>query len=54
MSVETADLTEGGDYDLIVGITGRTGIQAANKLLGADQMANAYYYDSLTVSSLWI
>ncbi len=52
MSVETADLTEGGDYDLIVGITGRTGIQAANKLLGADQMANAYYYDSLTVSSL--
>ena len=52
MSVETADLTEGGDYDLIVGITGRTGIQAANKLLGADQMATAYYYDSLTVSSL--
>ena len=52
MSVETADLTDGGEYDLIVGITGRTGIQAANKLLGADQMATAYYYDSLTVSSL--
>ncbi len=52
MSVETADMENGGAYDLIVGITGRAGIQQANKLLGADQMATAYYYDSLTVSSL--
>ncbi len=52
MSIETADMENDGEYDLIVGITGRTGIQTANKLLGADQMANAYYYDSLTVSSL--
>ena len=52
MSIQTADMENGGEYDLIVGITARTGIQTANKLLGADQMSTEYYYDSLTVSSL--
>lgn len=52
MTVETADLSDGDAYDLIVGVTGKSDLDLAMKLLSADEMAGSLSYDSMVVSSL--
>ncbi len=52
MTVETVDPAEAEDYDLIVGITGRSGFNKANKLLSDGKMSVSYSYDSLVTSAL--
>ena len=50
--METAQLDGNGDYDLIVGVTGRFGMESANRLLADGTMSGSLSYDSMVVSAL--
>jgi ABC-type transport system substrate-binding protein len=52
LCVETADLDNGGQYDLLVGLTGRYEMDAANRLLADGSLSGSLSYDSLVVSSI--
>lgn len=52
LEVETARLDGTGDYDLIVGVTGRFGMESANRLLTDGTMSGSLSYDSMVVSAL--
>lgn len=52
LEVETARLDGSGDYDLIVGVTGRFGMESANRLLADGTMSGSLSYDSMVVSAL--
>lgn len=52
LEVSSAQMDGSQDYDLIVGVTGRYGMEDANQLLADGTMAGSLSYDSMVVSAL--